>query len=70
MKNRATQINKKTHTRIRVSSTERLIVWQKPQDESNIVLKCPHCGMDVFWLETSLTECQVQQDQYEYESED
>ncbi|HQU85898.1 MAG TPA: hypothetical protein PKY59_22420 [Pyrinomonadaceae bacterium] len=67
MENFTTKIKKKRHTRIRVSSTERLIVWRKERNETDIALECPHCGAKVFWLEVNRENCEVQ---YEYEDTD
>ncbi len=67
MENRATEIKNKRRTRIRVTTTERLIVWQVPKGESSLALACPHCGADVFWLEVDQTECEVQHETYESE---
>lgn len=56
MKNRSTQINQTRQTKIRISSTERLTFWRKPQEnESEVVLACPFCGHDVFWVDVDNT---------------
>lgn len=51
------QIKKTRHTRITISSIERMTVWRIPkqtdveQISENVLLVCPHCGEKVFWVE-------------------
>ena len=52
MKNHSTQINQTRQTRIRISSSEKLTFWRvPPANEKMVVLECPFCGEEVFWVE-------------------
>ena len=57
MRSEMGQIKKIRHTRITVSSTERLTVWRFPKQNKaeqipeTVSLKCPYCGAKAFWFE-------------------
>ena len=52
MKNHSTQIKQTSRTRIRISSHEKLTFWRASREiESDVVLECPFCGHEVFWVD-------------------
>lgn len=56
MKKTAARTYKTRRTRIRISSSEKMTFWRAPQSKKNdVVLECPFCGHEVFWVDVENT---------------
>ena len=69
MEKQATQMKRIRHTRIRVSTTEQLLIRRAACQENDLTFACPHCGELLFHLEAKQTGTQVQHE-YEHITED